>query len=49
MNGIIGMNSVLLGSPLNPDQLAMANVVQSSANELMATLNDILNLAKTHE
>ncbi len=46
MNGIIGMNSVLLGSPLNPDQLAMANVVQSSANELMATLNEILNFAK---
>ena len=46
MNGIVGMNSLLLMTDLTPAQRRYAEVVQASADGLMAIFDDILDIAK---
>jgi len=45
MNGILGMNALLLMTDLTPAQKRYAEVVQGSAEGLMAIFNDILEVA----
>jgi PAS domain S-box-containing protein len=46
MNGVLGMTSLLLETPLGDDQRELASTVYSSAESLLAILNDILDLSK---
>jgi signal transduction histidine kinase/DNA-binding response OmpR family regulator len=46
MNGIIGMTGLLLDTPLTEEQRRFATSVRSSAEALLALINDILDLAK---
>ena len=46
LNGIIGVNAMLLETPLTPGQLTLANTVQSSAHSLLTIVNDILDFSK---
>ncbi len=46
MNGIIGMNTLLLATPLTPAQRHSAELVGSSAKLLLSLLNDILDISK---
>ena len=46
LNGIIGVNAMLLETPLTPEQLTLANTVQSSAHSLLTIVNDILDFSK---
>ncbi len=46
MNGVIGFTNVLLESQLDPLQLDYVKTIQSSAHDLLSTINDILDYSK---
>jgi len=46
LNGVIGMAGLLLDSPLTPMQHSHVATIQSSAEALLAVLNDVLDFSK---
>ena len=46
LNGIIGMTSLLRGTPLNQEQVDYVNTVKLSGDALLAVINDILDFSK---
>ncbi|MGC4030680.1 MAG: response regulator [Tepidisphaeraceae bacterium] len=46
MNGVIGMTELLLATPLDDRQRKQAQLVKTSADNLLSLINDILDFAK---
>jgi signal transduction histidine kinase/ActR/RegA family two-component response regulator len=46
MNGVLGCVSLLMDTPLRPDQQELAQTIRSSADNLLTILNDILDYSK---
>ncbi|MBM4031784.1 MAG: response regulator [Planctomycetes bacterium] len=46
LNGIIGMCDLLANTPMTPQQREFLDIGRSSANALLATISDILDLSK---
>jgi signal transduction histidine kinase/ActR/RegA family two-component response regulator len=46
LNGVIGLTSLLLGTPLTPEQQEYVTAIQSSGNALLTLINDILDLGE---
>ncbi len=46
MNGVLGMTSLLLESPLNAEQKEQVEIIRQSGNSLLMLVNDILDFSK---
>lgn len=46
MNGIVGMTSLLLSSPLTPEQRELVETVHHSGEALLAIIDDVLDISK---
>ncbi|WP_300655236.1 hybrid sensor histidine kinase/response regulator, partial [Pseudomonas sp.] len=46
MNGVLGMTELLLGTPLSAKQRDYVQTIHSSGNELLALINEILDISK---
>ncbi|MCF8168990.1 MAG: response regulator [Rhodoferax sp.] len=46
MSGVLGMNELLLASPMTPEQSEYARAIQTSGRHLLQVINDILDFSK---